>query len=160
MAIGKCRACSLTCRKRTRSAPVRQSRERKLKSSTPAESCNAACSAAHAALDKKARVGILEKASKGNRGGNSALTGHMRFVFHGIEDIRPLVGIESSHLSQQLAVLRRAGLVTTRKDGSLVVYAIRDPEMVALLASARRLLINSLSESQGLLEDLLGEQPT
>ena len=52
---------------------------------------NAACSAAHAALDKKAKVGILEKASRHNRGGNSALTGHMRFVFNGLEDIRPLV---------------------------------------------------------------------
>ncbi|HTD91778.1 MAG TPA: FAD-dependent oxidoreductase, partial [Burkholderiales bacterium] len=52
---------------------------------------NAACSAAHAAIEKKARVGIIEKASKGNRGGNSALTGHMRFVFNGLEDIRPLV---------------------------------------------------------------------
>ena len=52
---------------------------------------NAACSAAHAAIDKNARVGILEKSSKMNRGGNSALTGHMRFVFNGFDDVRPLV---------------------------------------------------------------------
>ena len=52
---------------------------------------NAACCAAHAALEKGATVGILEKASQRERGGNSALTGHMRFVFNGIEDIRPLV---------------------------------------------------------------------
>src|SRR5258705_8283226 len=52
---------------------------------------NAACSAGHAALDNKARVAILEKASKQNRGGNSALSGAMRFVYNGIEDIRPLV---------------------------------------------------------------------
>lgn len=52
---------------------------------------NAACSAALAALEKNARVGMLEKASKSNRGGNSALTGHMRFVFNGFDDVRPLV---------------------------------------------------------------------
>jgi succinate dehydrogenase/fumarate reductase flavoprotein subunit len=52
---------------------------------------NAACSAANAALDEKASVGLLEKASRRDRGGNSALTGHMRFVFNGIEDVRPLV---------------------------------------------------------------------
>jgi tricarballylate dehydrogenase len=52
---------------------------------------NAACCAAHAAIEKNARVGILEKASRANRGGNSALTGHMRFVFNGIEDVRPLL---------------------------------------------------------------------
>ena len=96
------------------------------------------------ALAHPARIRVLEILTEGERS---------------VGDMLPLVGIESSHLSQQLAVLRRAGLVTTRKDGSLVVYAIRDPEMVALLASARRLLINSLSESLGLLEDLLGEQP-
>ncbi|MGZ8264081.1 MAG: FAD-dependent tricarballylate dehydrogenase TcuA [Burkholderiales bacterium] len=52
---------------------------------------NAACAAALAAVDGKVRVGILEKAPKQDRGGNSALTGHMRFVFDGIEDLRPLV---------------------------------------------------------------------
>jgi DNA-binding transcriptional ArsR family regulator len=71
-----------------------------------------------------------------------------------VGEIQPLVGIEMSHLSQQLAVLRRAGLVTTRKSGSSVFYAIRDPELVRLLASAKQLLINSLTESQQLLTDL------
>jgi tricarballylate dehydrogenase len=52
---------------------------------------NAACAAALAAVDEKARVGVIEKAPKQDRGGNSALTGHMRFVFDGLEDIRPLV---------------------------------------------------------------------
>jgi tricarballylate dehydrogenase len=52
---------------------------------------NAACAAALAAADGKVRVGVIEKAPKQDRGGNSALTGHMRFVFDGLDDIRPLV---------------------------------------------------------------------
>ena len=52
---------------------------------------NAACAAALSALEKNVRVGMLEKSSKTDRGGNSALTGHMRFVFRGIDDLRPLV---------------------------------------------------------------------
>ena len=69
--------------------------------------------------------------------------------------MQPVVGIEASHLSQQLGVLRRAGLVTTRKAGSSVFYAIRDPELVQLLASAKQVLINSrCAETQGLLADL------
>ena len=52
---------------------------------------NAACCAALAAVEGGARVGILEKAAKRDRGGNSALTGHIRFVFNGLEDLRPLV---------------------------------------------------------------------
>ena len=68
--------------------------------------------------------------------------------------MQPLVGVEASHLSQQLAVLRRAGVVTSRKEGATVVYALRDPEIVKLLAVAKRVLINALAESQGLLADL------
>jgi len=76
---------------------------------------------------------------------------------HSVGELQPLVGIESSHLSQQLAVLRRAGLVTTEKQGSTVTYAVADPELTALLASARRLLINRLSATRGVLEGLLQE---
>jgi ArsR family transcriptional regulator len=71
-----------------------------------------------------------------------------------VGDLQPLVGIEASHLSQQLAVLRRAGLVRTRKDGASVIYAIADPELVELLAVAKRLLINSLAQTEDLLADL------
>jgi ArsR family transcriptional regulator len=71
-----------------------------------------------------------------------------------VSDMVPLIGIESSHLSQQLGVLRRAGLVTTRRQGTTVFYAIRDPLLVDLLATAKRVLINSLAESQDLLADL------
>lgn len=71
-----------------------------------------------------------------------------------VSDLQPEVGIESSHLSQQLAVLRRAGLVTTRKEGTTVFYAIKDPLLVELLAVARRLLIAALEETRGLLAEL------
>ena len=91
------------------------------------------------ALAHPARVRVLELLAESERS---------------VSEIQPLVGIEMSHLSQQLAVLRRAGLVTTRKAGSSVFYAIRDPELVRLLASAKQLLINSLTASQQLLTDL------
>ncbi len=71
-----------------------------------------------------------------------------------VGEMQPLVGIEASHLSQQLAVLRRAGVVTTRKEGSSVIYAVSDREVAKLLASAKRLLVNQLSKSQALLDDL------
>ena len=48
---------------------------------------NAAMSAAHAALDRGATVCILEKAPKEDRGGNSALTGHFRFVYENLDDL-------------------------------------------------------------------------
>ena len=71
-----------------------------------------------------------------------------------VSELQPDVGIESAHLSQQLAVLRRAGLVTTRKEGTTVYYSIKEPLLADLLAVARRLLIASLSESRELLAEL------
>ena len=73
---------------------------------------------------------------------------------YSVGDLQPLVGIELSHLSQQLGVLRRAGLVTTRKDGSSVIYAIKDPLVAELLAVAKRFLLNSLAETRDLLANL------
>jgi ArsR family transcriptional regulator len=91
------------------------------------------------ALAHPARIRVLELLSEGERS---------------VGEMQPLVGIEPPHLSQQLGVLRHAGLVTTRKEGSSVIYAIRDPELVALLAAAKRVLINSLAGTQDLLADL------
>lgn len=91
------------------------------------------------ALAHPARIRVLELLSDGEQS---------------VSDMVPLIGIESSHLSQQLGVLRRAGLVTTRRQGTTVFYAIRDPLLVDLLATAKRVLINSLAESQDLLADL------
>jgi ArsR family transcriptional regulator len=74
-----------------------------------------------------------------------------------VGELQPRVGIESSHLSQQLGVLRRAGLVTTRKEGSSVIYALRDPLVAELLAVAKRLLLAQLAETRGLLDGLSAE---
>jgi DNA-binding transcriptional ArsR family regulator len=43
---------------------------------------------------------------------------------HAVAEMLPQVGIEPAHLSQQLAVLRRANLVTSRKEGSTVYYSL------------------------------------
>jgi DNA-binding transcriptional ArsR family regulator len=91
------------------------------------------------ALAHPARVRVLEVLADGERA---------------VGEIQPLVGIELSHLSQQLAVLRRAGLVSSRKDGSSVIYAVKDPLVVELLRVAKQLLIRSLSETSDLLAGL------
>jgi ArsR family transcriptional regulator len=64
------------------------------------------------------------------------------------------VGLEASNLSQQLAVLRRSGLVATRTDGSQVYYSLTSPQVAELLAVARRILTTVLSEQAELLDGL------
>ena len=93
------------------------------------------------ALGHPARVRILEVLSEGE---------------HAVGELQPLVGIELSHLSQQLAVLRRARLVTSRKQGASVIYAVSDELVADLLRVAKKLLINSLAQTSDLLADLRG----
>jgi DNA-binding transcriptional ArsR family regulator len=51
-------------------------------------------------------------------------------------------------------VLRRAGLVITRKEGSNVYYSLTSPQVAELLAVARSILTGVLSGQIELLEDL------
>jgi ArsR family transcriptional regulator len=67
------------------------------------------------------------------------------------------LGVEASHLSQQLAVLRRSGLVTARREGSTVFYSLTSPQVAELLAVARRILTTVLSDQLELLGDLRSE---
>ena len=97
------------------------------------------------ALAHPARIRALEVLADGERS---------------VSELQPLVGIESSHLSQQLGVLRRAGLVTTRREGSSVYYAVKDPLLVDLLAVAKALLVTSLRETQDLLAGLTADTTT
>ena len=71
-----------------------------------------------------------------------------------VGELLPEVGLESSNLSQQLAVLRRAGVVVTRKDGNTVIYSIASPDIAELLIVARKVLTGLLSDRVAVLEDL------
>jgi ArsR family transcriptional regulator len=73
---------------------------------------------------------------------------------HAVAEMLPEVGIEAANLSQHLAVLRRAGLVATRREGSSVVYSLTSPEVAELLRVARQILTGVLTGQAELLEDL------
>jgi len=73
---------------------------------------------------------------------------------HAVAEMLPEVGIEPAHLSQQLAVLRRAGLVVSRKEGTSVIYSLTSPEVADLLAVARSILTGVLAGQAELLDDL------
>lgn len=71
-----------------------------------------------------------------------------------VSELIPDVGLESSHLSQQLGVLRRANIISGRKDGSSVYYSVVDRRIFDLLETAKLILTGSLTERQGLLAEL------
>ncbi|MGV9661857.1 ArsR/SmtB family transcription factor [Nocardia niigatensis] len=66
------------------------------------------------------------------------------------------IGIEPANLSQQLAILRRTGLVTARREGLSVSYVLTSPEVADLLAAARAILTGVVAGQIELLEELSG----
>lgn len=50
-----------------------------------------------------------------------------------VSDLESLLGIQQPTLSQQLAVLRREGMVETRRDGKQVFYRISSPAALAVI---------------------------
>jgi ArsR family transcriptional regulator len=73
---------------------------------------------------------------------------------HAVHELLDAIAIEQSNLSQQLAVLRRAGLVTQRREGSSVVYSIRVPEVRDLLLAARAILLGIIADTGALRAEL------
>lgn len=79
------------------------------------------------AIGHPVRIRALELLSEGERS---------------VSDLLAAVDVSQAHLSQQLAILRRAGLVVARREGANVFYALTDARMADLLAVAREMLVD------------------
>ena len=91
------------------------------------------------ALAHPARVLVLELLAEGD---------------HSIGQLAEQSGLELSHLSQHVTVLRRAGIVDSRRVKNTVICTLRDPLTAELLAVARQLLSRNLRQGQALLAAL------
>lgn len=71
----------------------------------------------------------------------------------GVAELQAETGLEPSHLSQHLAVLRRHRLVESERRASHVFYRLADDKVAELLAVARALLLDVLASERDLLAD-------
>ncbi|MGC0342874.1 DNA-binding transcriptional ArsR family regulator [Streptomyces sp. SLBN-8D4] len=81
----------------------------------------------------------------------------LELLQHGPVPVRDLladIDIEPSSLSQQLAVLRRSGIVVSTREGSTVSYALAGGDVAELLRAARRILTELLAGQNQLLSQL------
>ena len=76
----------------------------------------------------------------------------------GVRELQAALGADQSLVSQHLAVLRTNHVVTARKQGTTVRYALRDPLVGELLAVARRIFTGQLAGTQDMLRALHREQ--
>ncbi|WP_405959624.1 metalloregulator ArsR/SmtB family transcription factor [Streptomyces sp. NBC_00024] len=71
-----------------------------------------------------------------------------------VRELLAAIEVEPSSLSQQLAVLRRSGIVTSKREGSTVVYALASGDVADLMRVARRILSQVLAGQNELLAEL------
>ncbi|WML44052.1 metalloregulator ArsR/SmtB family transcription factor [Neobacillus sp. PS3-40] len=95
------------------------------------------------ALAHPLRIRILELLGEGDKN---------------VNEIQTLVGSEGSSVSQQLTILRAKHIVSGKKDGNRVVYTLKDPMIIELLAVARQIFNNHLVDTITILDKLIVEQ--
>lgn len=94
------------------------------------------------ALAHPMRIRILEVLSEGDKN---------------VNELQAILGSEGSAVSQQLAVLRNKNVVSGIKEGTSVIYSLRDPLIKDLLEVARRIFDNHLVDAISLLETMRNE---
>lgn len=94
------------------------------------------------ALAHPLRIRILEVLCEGDRT---------------VNEIQAILGSEGSSVSQQLAVLRSKNVVSGAKEGTSVVYSLRDPLIKDLLKVAKQIFDNHLVDAISLLENIRNE---
>jgi ArsR family transcriptional regulator len=65
--------------------------------------------------------------------------------------------VEQANLSQHLSVLRSRGLLTNRKVGNQVFYAVRDPLLLQILDLLRQYCNTHLTDTLALLDEMQQE---
>ncbi|MCM2425155.1 MULTISPECIES: ArsR/SmtB family transcription factor [Streptomyces] len=75
-----------------------------------------------------------------------------------VRDLLAAIEVEPSNLSQQLAVLRRSGIVVASRSGATVNYELAGADVADLLQAARRTLGQLLAGQEGLLAELHADQ--
>ncbi len=100
-------------------------------STSPKHALFAEFAAVARALGHPHRLEILEHLAQGERG---------------VDALSERIGLSIANASQHLQQLRRAGLVTSRRDGKFILYCLADEMVLELLSSLRQLAERNVAE--------------
>jgi DNA-binding transcriptional ArsR family regulator len=89
-------------------------------------------------LSHPMRIRILELLSEGDKS---------------VNQLQVLLGSEGAAVSQQLAILRAKSIVDAKKEGTKVIYSLRDPMIMELLGVARKIFNNHLISTINMLSN-------
>ncbi|HKU98656.1 MAG TPA: metalloregulator ArsR/SmtB family transcription factor [Vineibacter sp.] len=85
------------------------------------------------ALAHGSRLELLEHVAQGERS---------------VEALAAVAGLNFANASQHLLLLRRAGLVRSRRDGKRVLYRLSEPAVLDLLGAVRRIAESNVAEAR------------
>ena len=88
------------------------------------------------ALGQGHRLEILELLAQGERS---------------VEALADRAGLSIANASQHLRLMRRAGLLVSRRDGKRILYGLSDPAVLDLIAALRRVAERNLAEVRELI---------
>ncbi|AIG26337.1 winged helix-turn-helix transcriptional regulator [Brevibacillus sp. 7WMA2] len=74
-----------------------------------------------------------------------------------VNELQAILGTEGSAVSQQLAVLRNKNVVSGTKEGTSVIYSLRDPLIKDLLKVSKQIFDNHLVDAISLLQNMRDE---
>jgi ArsR family transcriptional regulator len=75
-----------------------------------------------------------------------------------VQELQQALALDQSIVSQHLAILRAKSVVVTRREGTVVRYAVRDAAVGDLLDVARRIFSRHFEGSRTMLAELRREQ--
>ncbi len=76
-----------------------------------------------------------------------------------VSELQERTAIPQATLSQHLSLLRRNGVVHTRRQGSHVYYAITNPKIIQAFDLITEVMLESLAQRQDAAERALGTEP-
>lgn len=74
-----------------------------------------------------------------------------------VHELQEHMGVDNAVVSQQLAVLRNKQIVVGVKEGTKVMYSVKDPLLFELLDIAKRIFNNSLNDTIQMLQEINDE---
>jgi DNA-binding transcriptional ArsR family regulator len=74
-----------------------------------------------------------------------------------VHELQEHMGVDNAVVSQQLAILRNKNIVVGVKEGTKVMYSVKDPLLFELLDVAKRIFNNSLNDTIQMLQEMNNE---
>ncbi len=75
-----------------------------------------------------------------------------------VSDMVRAMGISKANLSQHLALLKQAGILSARREGLAIYYRLALPRITEACGIMREVLLDALREREGLAKAILGNE--